>query len=149
MFLFRKMVHFGRGFFFHNSLLIRNCHSTVADPNIPRWTSSTQSGKWTILVHFGLANAKIHFGIKDHFGPLRCNTTSSRRGGMKEGEMGERGRGPYGLALVQHVYLGPGRIPLRRNGRKKHISGLRHPNKLFWGKESRYSVQGNSCLQKK
>ena len=37
----------------------------LADLNGPKWVSSGQNGpKWTILVHFGLANAKIQFGIR-------------------------------------------------------------------------------------
>ena len=37
----------------------------LADLNGPKWPSSGQNGpKWTILVHFGLANAKIWFGIR-------------------------------------------------------------------------------------
>ena len=37
----------------------------LADPNGPKWISSGQHRpKCTILVHFGLANAKIWFGIR-------------------------------------------------------------------------------------
>ena len=37
----------------------------LADLNGSKWTSSGQNGpKWTILVHFGLANAKIRFEIR-------------------------------------------------------------------------------------
>ena len=37
----------------------------LADLNGPKWTSSGQNGPiWSILVHFGLANAKIQFGIR-------------------------------------------------------------------------------------
>ena len=48
----------------------------LADLNGPKWTSSGQNGpKWTILVYFGLANAKIQFGIRSFwpkwsFGPF-------------------------------------------------------------------------------
>ena len=48
----------------------------LADLNGPKWTSSGQNEpKWTILVHFGLANAKIQFGIRSFwpkwsFGPF-------------------------------------------------------------------------------
>ena len=38
------------------------------DLNGPKWTSSGQNGpKWTILVHLGLANAEIRFGIRSFF----------------------------------------------------------------------------------
>ena len=42
----------------------------LADLNGPKWTPSPQpknfenGPKWTILVHFGLTNAKIQFGIR-------------------------------------------------------------------------------------
>ena len=55
------------------SVHIWNGQSTVGGP---KWTSSGQNGpKWTILVHFGLANAKIQFGIRSFwpkwsFGPF-------------------------------------------------------------------------------
>ena len=48
----------------------------LAELNGPKWTSSGQNGpKWTILVHFGLGNAKIQFGIRPFlpkwsFGPF-------------------------------------------------------------------------------
>ena len=41
----------------------------LADLNGPKWTSLGQNGpKWIILVHVGLSNAKIRFGIRS-FGP--------------------------------------------------------------------------------
>ena len=37
----------------------------LADLNGPKWSPSGQNGpKWTTLVHFGLANAKVRFGIR-------------------------------------------------------------------------------------
>ena len=57
-------------------IYVRNGQSTVGGPNGPKWTSSGHSRpKWTILVHFGLANANIQFGIRSFwpnwsFGPL-------------------------------------------------------------------------------
>ena len=42
--------------------VIRNGQSTVGGP---KWTKMDLfRPKWTILVHFGLANAKIQFGIR-------------------------------------------------------------------------------------
>ena len=52
----------------------------LADLNGPKWTFRP---KWTILVHFGVANAEIRFGMRskwtkmvkmtilDHFGPAQ------------------------------------------------------------------------------
>ena len=59
----------------------------LADLNGPKWTSLNQNEpKWTILVRFSLANAKIQFGIRtkmdqngrlDHFGPFWSSTLSN------------------------------------------------------------------------
>ena len=46
-------------------VLVRNGQESVGGLNGPKWTSSGQNGPiWTILVHFGLAKAKIQFGIR-------------------------------------------------------------------------------------
>ena len=56
--------------------LITNGQSTVGGPKWTKWTCLGQNGpKWTILVHFGLANAKLRFGIRPFwpkwsFGPF-------------------------------------------------------------------------------
>ena len=58
---------------------IRNGQSTVGGP---KWTKmGFFRPKWTILVHFGLANAKIRFGIRSFwpkwsFGPFWSSTLS-------------------------------------------------------------------------
>ena len=50
-----------------------NGQSTVGGPEWIKMASSGQNGpKWTILVHFGLANAKVQF----HFGPFWSSTLS-------------------------------------------------------------------------
>ena len=72
----------------------------LADLNGPKWTSSGQDGpKWTILVHFGLENAKkpvrnkVIFdqnGRLDHFGPFWSSTLSDSTAATPRGK--EKGR---------------------------------------------------------